>query len=141
MVPPYRQVLQIDGPVIQVDIRIGQGSLRNEDIIVWMRRATEAVAVYYVRFPVQQARVIVSQNEDKDESIHGTTWGDFQAVQSLTRMRLGSAVTKADLEEDWTTAGCASLFPWDRTGCERTSDVDPKGHDKPAQATMTQQAM
>ncbi len=99
---PYRQVLQIGGAVIQVDIRIGQGSLRNEDIVAWVRRATEAVAVYYGRFPVQRARVIVSQDEDKDESIHGTTWGDIQGVQGLTRMRLGSAVTKADLEEDWT---------------------------------------
>jgi hypothetical protein len=99
---PYRQVLQIGGAVIQVDIRIGQGSLRNEDIVAWVRRATEAVAVYYGRFPVQRVRVIVSQNEDKDESIHGTTWGDVQGVQGLTRMRLGSAVTKADLEEDWT---------------------------------------
>jgi hypothetical protein len=99
---PYRQVLQIGGAVIQVDIRIGQGSLRNEDIVAWVRRATEAVAVYYGRFPVQRARVIVSQDEDKDASIHGTTWGDIQGVQGLTRMRHGSAVTKADLEEDWT---------------------------------------
>ena len=64
-------MLQIGGAVIQVDIRIGQGSLRNEDIVAWVRRATEAVAVYYGRFPVQRARVIVSQNEDKDETIHG----------------------------------------------------------------------
>jgi hypothetical protein len=28
-------------------------------------------------------------------------WGDVQGVQGLTRMRLDSAVTKADLEEDW----------------------------------------
>src|SRR5271167_1917793 len=28
------------------------------------------------------------------------------------------------------TAGCASRFPWDRTGCERTSGIDSKGHDK-----------
>jgi hypothetical protein len=99
---PYRQMLQIGGAVIQVDIRIGQGSLRNEDIVARVRLATEAVAVYYGRFPVERARVIVSQNEDKDESIHGTTWGHVQGVQGLTRMRLGSAVTKADLEEDWT---------------------------------------
>jgi hypothetical protein len=99
---PYRRVLQIGGAVIQVDIRIGQGSLRNEDIVAWVRRATEAVAVYYGRFPVQRARVIVGQSEEKDESIHGTTWGDVQGVQGLTRMRLGSAVTEAKLEEDWT---------------------------------------
>ena len=99
---PYRRVLQIGGAVIQVDIWIGQGSLRNEDIVAWVRRATEAVAVYYGRFPVQRARVIVGQSEEKDESIHGTTWGDVQGVQGLTRMRLGSAVTEAKLEEDWT---------------------------------------
>src|SRR3984885_14095177 len=91
---PCRQLLQIGGAVIQVGIRIGQGSLRNEDIVAWVRRATEAVAVYYGRFPVQRARVIVSQNEDKAEPIHGTTWGAVQGGQGLTRMRLGSAVTK-----------------------------------------------
>jgi len=48
---PYRVVLQIGGAVIQVDIRIGQGSLRNEDIVAWVRRATEGVAVYYGGFP------------------------------------------------------------------------------------------
>jgi hypothetical protein len=48
-----------------------------------VRRATEAVAVYYGRSPVQRARVIVSQNEDKDESIHGTTWGDVQGGNVL----------------------------------------------------------
>ena len=59
---------------------------------------------------VQRARVIVCQNEDEDESIHGTTWGDVQGVQGLTRMRLGSAVTKADLEEDWTMTHELSIW-------------------------------
>jgi hypothetical protein len=104
---PYRQVLPIGGAVIQVDIRIGQGSLRNEDIVAWVRRATEAVAVYYGRFPVQRARVIVSQNEDKGESIHCTTCGGVQGVQGLTRMRLGSAVTKAKLSTGRWSSICA----------------------------------
>ena len=95
-------MLHIGGAVIQGDMRIGQGSLRNEDIVRRVRRATEAAAVYCGRFPVERARVIVSQNEDKDESIHGTTWGDVHGVQDLTRMSLGFAVTKLDLEEDWT---------------------------------------
>ena len=64
-------MLHIGGAVIQGDMRIGQGSLRNEDIVRRVRRATEAAAVYCGRFPVERARVIVSQNEDKDESIHG----------------------------------------------------------------------
>ena len=99
---PSRLVLQIGRAVIQVDIRIGQGSLGNEDIVAWVRRATEAVAVYCGRFPVERARVIVGQNEGKGESIHGTTWSDVHGVQGFTRMRLGFAATKLDLEEDWT---------------------------------------
>jgi hypothetical protein len=103
---PYPQVLQIDGAVIQVDIRIGQGSLRNEDIVAWVRRAAEAVTIYYGRFPVQRTRVIVSQNEDKDESIHSTTWGDVQGVQGFTRMRLGSAVTTLRPTTETTGMNC-----------------------------------
>jgi hypothetical protein len=41
-------VLQIGGGVIQVDIRIGQGSLRNEDTVAWLHRATEAMRVILI---------------------------------------------------------------------------------------------
>jgi hypothetical protein len=47
----------------------------------------EAVSVYYGRFPSNGPRVFVSQNEDNDESIHGTKWGDVQGVKGPTRMR------------------------------------------------------
>jgi hypothetical protein len=46
--------------------------------------------------------VIVTQGQDDDQSIHGTSWGDVGGVQGLSRMRLGAGITKADLDEDWT---------------------------------------
>ncbi|WP_263353416.1 hypothetical protein [Acidicapsa acidisoli] len=67
-----------------------------------MRRAAESVAVYYGRFPVRRTRVSVTQSEDDDESIHGTTWGDIDGFQGVSRMPLGAAVSETDLEADWT---------------------------------------
>jgi hypothetical protein len=60
------------------------------------------VTAYYGTSPLQRVRVIVTQNQDDDQSIHGTTWGDRGGVQGLSRMRLGAGVTKADLDEEWT---------------------------------------
>jgi hypothetical protein len=46
--------------------------------------------------------VNVIQNNDDDQSIHGTTWGDVDGFQGVSRMRLGRAVSRTDLETDWT---------------------------------------
>jgi hypothetical protein len=95
-------ILRIGGAEIELDIRTGDDSLPRKDIVAWVQRAAEAVAIYYGRFPVERARVIVTQTTEDDHSIHGTTWGDVQGVQAFTRMRLGSDVTKSDLDADWT---------------------------------------
>jgi hypothetical protein len=97
-----RQVLRIGGGEIEVDISLDRSGLQRRDILEWVRRAANAVTAYYGTFPVQRARVIVTQSQDDDQSIHGTTWGDVGGVQGLSRMRLGAGVTKADLDEDWT---------------------------------------
>jgi hypothetical protein len=95
-------ILRIGEAEIELEIRAGNDSLTRRDIVAWVQRAAEAVAIYYGRFPVERARVIVTQTTEDDHSIHGTTWGNVHGVQALTRMRLGSEVTKSDLGADWT---------------------------------------
>jgi hypothetical protein len=97
-----RYFLNVGEAQIEVDIKLQNSALRTEDVLAWVRKATEAAATYYGRFPVRRARVIVIQNDDDDRSIHGTTWGDVDGFQGVSRMHLGRAVSRADLEADWT---------------------------------------
>jgi hypothetical protein len=94
--------LKIGGAEIEVDLHLESPSLGADDVLAWVRRAAEAVTVYYGRFPVRHARVSVTQNRDKDRSIHGTTLGDVDGFQGVSRMRLGGAVSRANLDADWT---------------------------------------
>jgi hypothetical protein len=96
-----QRILRIGGGKILIEIR--QGSiLQTEDVLRWVRRAADAVTVYYGVFPVRHARVVVIQNQGNGRGIHGTTWGDTDGVQGLSKMRLGGGVAKADLDSDWT---------------------------------------
>lgn len=97
-----RQVLRIGGGKIQVDVRLNGSNLQTDDVVEWVRRAADAVTVYYGTFPVEHARVNVIQSQGAGQEIHETTWGDVDGVQGLSRMRLGGGVTKADLDRDWT---------------------------------------
>lgn len=96
------QFLQVGGAEIEVDIHLENPGLGAEDVLAWVRRAAEAVTVYYGRFPVRSARVTVTQTRENDRSVHGTTWGDVDGFQGLSRMRLGRNVSRADLNVDWT---------------------------------------
>ena len=97
-----RSFLTAGGSEIEVDIKLESSALQTDDVLTWVRRATQAVTTYYGRFPVRHARVSVIQSDDDDQSIHGTTWGDVDGFQGVSRMRLGRAVSRADLEADWT---------------------------------------
>jgi hypothetical protein len=95
-------LLAVGGAQIEVDVHLAQSDLAVEDVVSWVQRSAQAVANYYGRFPDSRARVIVTQSSDGGQSIHGTTWGNIEGVQGLTRMRLGKNVTKSDLTTDWT---------------------------------------
>jgi hypothetical protein len=97
-----QRVLQIGGGQIQIDIHQDKSILQTEDVVTWVQRAATAVTVYYGTFPVKRARVTVVQNEHDGQDIHGTTWGDVDGVQGLSRMQLDGGVTKRELDGDWT---------------------------------------
>lgn len=97
-----RRILHVRGAEIEVDIKLADAALQTEDVLAWVRRATEAVTTYYGDFPVRRARVSVIQTRDDDRSIHGTTWGNIDGYQGVSRMRIGRIVSSTDLEADWT---------------------------------------
>jgi len=97
---PY--FLKIGQSDIEVDIQLQPLSLQTDAVLQWVRQAAESVTTYYGRFPFQRVRVSVAQIEDRDESIHGTTWGDIDGFHGVSRMTLGAAVSETDLEADWT---------------------------------------
>lgn len=91
-----RQVLQVGGAEIEVDIHLNVSSLETGQVLNWVQRAAEAVSVYYGVFPVRRARVSVVQSPGNSQEIHGTTWGNADGFQGFSKMRLGGGVTKAD---------------------------------------------
>ena len=92
--------LQVGGAQIQVDFAKGQFDPPNSALMHWVETAARAVTAYYGRFPVPRARVVIVPISGS--GIHGTTWGGVGGFPGLTRMRVGTHVTQADLTEDWT---------------------------------------
>ncbi len=94
--------LRIGKDTIQVDFAPGTLDLSQADVLRWVQAAAQAVSVYYGRFPVAGAHVLVVPQSDERGVLQGTTWGDVHGYPALTRMVLGEHTTRADLEDDWT---------------------------------------
>jgi hypothetical protein len=96
------QTLKAGGAAIQVDFAAGDLDLPPAKILPWVQRATEAVTVYYGKFPVPRARVLIVPVAGRHGVLQGTTWGDMHGMPGFTRMRIGQHTTEAELAEDWT---------------------------------------
>jgi hypothetical protein len=98
------QTLSIGGATIQVDFATGDLDLPPAKIIPWVQRAAQAVNVYYGRFPLTHARILIVPVPVPDQHgiMQGTTWGDMHGMPGYTRIRLGQHTTELDLAEDWT---------------------------------------
>jgi len=96
------QTLTIGGAALQVDFSAGALDLPPAQILPWIQRAANAVTVYYGRFPVPRARILIVPVADKEGILQGTTWGDMHGMPGFTRIRLGQHTTVQDLAEDWT---------------------------------------
>ena len=107
--PPWRneqiaftQTLSVGGASLQVDFAAGSFDLPPAKILPWIERAAHAVVVYYGRFPVPRARILVLPVAGERGIVQGTTWGDMRGVPGFTRIRLGEHSSERDLAEDWT---------------------------------------
>src|ERR1700677_1973736 len=76
------------GSTIQVDFAAGDLDLSHSDVVSWVQTSAHSVAVYYGRFPVARARVVIEPIAGESDSIHGTTWGDMGGFPAVTRIRL-----------------------------------------------------
>ena len=96
------QTLKIGGAQIQVDFAEGALDLPPVQILPWVERAANAVTVYYGRFPVPHARVLIVPTAGEHGILQGTTWGDMHGMPGFTRIRLGQHTTLQEMTEDWT---------------------------------------
>ncbi len=104
--PPWRQpvassqTLNIGGATLTIDLGTGNLDLPHDAIILWVRRAAEAVTKYYGRFPIASTRVLILPSSGS--GVHnGTTWGNVGGSPAFTRIRVGEHTTSDQLRDDW----------------------------------------
>jgi hypothetical protein len=104
--PPWRQpvassqTLTIASSTLHLDLGQGPLDLPPGAITIWLRRAAEAVAKYYGRFPVPNARIFIQPTSSG--GVHGgTTWGNVGGSPAFTRIHVGEHTTQAQLNDDW----------------------------------------
>ncbi|MGB6194333.1 MAG: hypothetical protein WBF42_17845 [Terracidiphilus sp.] len=93
--------LHIGGAELQVEIATGHTDLPGDSLFRHVQDAATAVAVYYDRFPVSRARVLIIPVEGRGGIFGGTTWGGMGQWPGFTRIHVGEHTTAADLADDW----------------------------------------
>ena len=92
--------ITVGGAALQVDFGAGDLDLPHDAVVLWVRRAAEAVSHYYGRFPVSSMRVLVLPSGGS--GVHnGTTWGNVGGMPAFTRIRVGEHITAEQLRDDW----------------------------------------
>ena len=86
-----------------IDVSFGPGGLDlpQAQIINWITHAANAVAAYFGRFPVANARVLIRPVEGRSGIFNGTTWGNRRSADAFTRISIGQRTTQEDLDDDW----------------------------------------
>ena len=91
--------IRVDAPggVLEVAFAPGRVALSRERLIEWVKRSARAVSIYYGRFPVATARILIVPVEGKGV-LGGETWGYRGAA---IRILLGTESDDQDLIDDW----------------------------------------
>jgi hypothetical protein len=97
----FSQVLQVEGATLQLDFAAGTLDLPRDQVVHWVETAARAVSMYYGRFPVAKARVLVVPIAERRGVLHGTTWGHVGGFPAFTRIELGEHTQQQDLTDDW----------------------------------------
>lgn len=80
-----------------LDVRFAKFTLDRKDIVQWIRKSGRAVAIYYGKFPVESARVLIVPDEGGETS-GGQAFGNAGAA---VRLFVGQDVSKDTLAQDW----------------------------------------
>ena len=86
---------------MQIDFAEGSFDLPRDQIVQRIQVAAHAVTVYYGRFPVPRARILVIPVAGKHGILQGTTWGDRDGFPAFLRLRIGESTTPEELAADW----------------------------------------
>lgn len=89
--------IKVDGGVLHVGFAPGATVLPRSDILAWLEKSARAVSLYYGRFPVAAARVLIVPVDGR-----GVTGGQaFGYRGAAIRLMLGRDSTATDLTRDW----------------------------------------
>jgi len=100
--PISSHTFTIGDATIQVDFGPGKFDLPTPTILSWVETCAKSVTIYYGRFPVARARILILPVAGEHGVLQGTTWGNLHGFPGFTRIRLGEHTTTADLAADWT---------------------------------------
>ena len=89
--------LKVGGAELDVAFAPGTFALPKEKILAWVERSATAVSVYYGRFPVPEARILIVPVPGKGVR-RGTAFGYRGPA---VRLAVGTESTEADLQDDW----------------------------------------
>ncbi len=93
----FSQSLVIGGCTIQIDLAEGSLALPRTELVGRIRAAAQAVTIYYGRFPVPRARILVLPVAGKHGVLQGTTWGNIDGFPAFLRLRIGQLTTTEEL--------------------------------------------
>jgi len=94
-------LIQVGGARLRIDLEGATPDLPKSAIEEHLLRAAQAAAVYYGRFPVSAARIVVFVSAGQDGMLQGTTWGNVDGFPAVTRLRIGQHTTEQELGGDW----------------------------------------
>lgn len=96
-----QKTLQVGNVQLRVEVAEGHLDLPDSAFYDWVQRAAKAVSLYYGRFPVKQAQILILPAEGRSGVFHGTTWGDMAGSPGFTRILIGEHTASQDLADDW----------------------------------------
>jgi hypothetical protein len=89
--------LKVGGGTLNVAFAPGEMALPQSAIMGWLEKSAKAVTVYFGKFPVTSARVLIVPASGTGVQ-SGTTFGYRGAA---IRLVVGSEATQAELDDDW----------------------------------------
>ncbi len=87
----------VGGGTLNVAFAPGEFRLPRSALMAWLEKSAKAVSVYFGKFPVASARVLIVPVPGDDVQA-GTTFGFRGAA---IRLLVGSDANEADLDDDW----------------------------------------
>lgn len=89
--------IDVPGGQLAVGMPSGEFQIGKQKVLDWVERSAKAVSVYYGRFPVASARVLIVPG-DGAEPLGGQAFGNAGAA---VRLMVGRDVTEDALARDW----------------------------------------